>query len=76
MTITITKATNLNAVGRHTNGNSKPVFCISTGIIYASVTDAAVNAGVSGAVMSCAVTNKIRPCKGKRCSRLEGNKES
>ena len=66
MTITIRKASNVKAVGYHTNGNSKPVFCITDGAVYASVTDAAEKVGVDPSTMSCAVTGKTGNCKGKR----------
>lgn len=66
MTISIKRAANVTAIGRHTNGNSKPVFCITDGAVYASVTDAAEKVGVYPGVMSSAVTGKIKTCKGKR----------
>lgn len=66
MTINIKRAANVTAVGRHTNGNSKPVFCITDGAVYASVTDAADKVGVYPGVMSYAVSGKTRTCKGKR----------
>jgi hypothetical protein len=66
MTINIQKSTNINAIGIHMNGNAKPVFCITDGSVYASVTDAADKNGTTVASMSCAVTGKIKTCKGKR----------
>lgn len=66
MTINIRRATNVTAVGYHTNGNSKPVFCITDGAVYASVTDAAEKIGVDPSTMSSAVTGKTGNCKGKR----------
>lgn len=66
MTINIKRAANVTVIGRHTNGNCKPVFCITDGAVYASVTDAAEKAGVYQGAMSSAVTGKIRTCKGKR----------
>jgi hypothetical protein len=66
MTINIQKATNVNAVGIHFNGNSKPVFCITDGSVYASVTDAAIKVGVDASVMSNAVRGRSKTCKGKR----------
>lgn len=65
MTINIRKATNIKAVGHHINGNSKPVFCITDGSVYASVTDAAEKAGANPSTMSFAITNNTN-CKGKR----------
>lgn len=66
MTINIRKATNVTVVGHHHNGNSKPVFCITDGAVYASVTDAAEKTNTTVSAMSCAVTGKIQTCKGKR----------
>lgn len=66
MTINIKRAANVTAVGRHTNGNSKPVFCITDGAVYASVSDAAEKTGSTQSTMSAAVTGKIKTCKGKR----------
>lgn len=66
MTINIRRATNVKAVGHHINGNSKPVFCITDGAVYASVIDAAEKTGATQSNMSAAVTGKIKTCKGKR----------
>jgi len=66
MTINIRRATNVKAVGHHVNGNSKPVFCITDGSVYASVIDAAEKTGATQSTMSAAVTGKIKTCKGKR----------
>lgn len=66
MTINIKKAVNVTAVGIHTGGNSKPVFCITDGSVYASVTDAAEKNNVSLASMSHAVCGRQKTCQGKR----------
>jgi hypothetical protein len=66
MTINIRKASNVKAVGHHTNGNSKPVFCITDGSVYASVSDAAEKVGVHHSVMSNAISGRSKTCKGKR----------
>lgn len=66
MTINIRKATNIKAIGHHSNGNSKPVFCITTGVIYASATDAAKQNGTTVASISMVTTGKTKSCKGKR----------
>lgn len=66
MTINIKRATNVTAVGHHINGNSKPVFCITDGAVYASVIDAAEKTGSTQSAMSAAITGKIKTCKGKR----------
>ena len=64
--ITITKQANAQAIGNRTNGNCKPVICITTGAIYASATDAAEKIGVSQATLCLAASGKIKTCKGKR----------
>ena len=64
--ITITKQSNAQAIGYRSNGNCKPVYCITTGEVYASATDAAEKLGVSLAVLAHAASGKIRTAKGKR----------
>ena len=65
MTITIQKASNLKAQGVRTNGNCKPVFCITTGEVYASSIDAAKAIGVHPSTLSWAIT-KGSKCKGRK----------
>ena len=64
--ITITKNSTVKAIGQARNGNSKPVFCITTGEIYTSATDAAKELGVSLAVLCLAASGKLKTCKGER----------
>lgn len=64
--MTIIKKTELHIEGNHTNGNCKPVFCITTGEIYSSVTDAAEKNGVTISAISCAVLGKTKNCNGKQ----------
>lgn len=64
--ITITKTSTVQASGTRSNGNCKPVLCITTGAIYASATDAAEKIGVSQATLCLAASGKIKTCKGKR----------
>ena len=64
--ITITKQASAQAIGYRSNGNCKPVLCITTGEIYASATDAAEKLGVSLTVLAHAASGRIRTCKGKR----------
>lgn len=64
--ITITKQANAQAIGNRSNGNCKPVFCITTGEIYASATDASEKLGVSLTVVAHAASGRIKTCKGKR----------
>jgi hypothetical protein len=65
-TIRIHNATHINAEGNHTRGNAKAVFCITTGDIYASVTDAAESLGCTPSSVSWAITNRMKTCKGLR----------
>lgn len=66
MTIRFQKASDIhNVSGIHTTYNNKPVMCISTGEVFASVTDAAQYAGSSVGTMSCALRHN-RPLKGKK----------
>lgn len=64
--ITITKTSTVQAIGKMRNGNSKPVFCITTGEIYTSAIDAANELGVSQSVLCLAASGKLKTCKGKR----------
>ena len=64
--ITITNHSEAQALGYRNNGNCKPVFCITTGEIYASATDAAEKLGVSLTVVAHAASGRIKTCKGKR----------
>ena len=64
--ITITKTANANALGHRSSGNCKPVMCITTGMIYASATDAAEQIGISQSVLSMAAAGKLKTCMGKR----------
>ena len=66
MTITIQKASNLKAEGHHINGNCKPVFCITTGSVYASVYDAAEKLGIDPSCISSAANGRTKTCQGKR----------
>ncbi len=66
MTIEIKKAATVSAIGHHINRNSKPVFCITDGAVYASVLDAAEKVNADPGTMSAAINGKIKTCKGKR----------
>lgn len=67
-TITLQKKSEIFAEGKRTRGNCKPVFCIDTGKVYASVSDAAEDANVTNGTMSRAITKNRGniTCKGKR----------
>lgn len=64
--IRIQNTSNINAEGTRTNRNRKPVFCITTGIMYASASDAAEKIGCTQGNMSWALTGRMRTCKGMR----------
>ena len=66
MTINIHNKSVANANGTHTRGNCKPIFCITTGEIYTSVTDAAEKTGVTISAISSVITGKTKVCNGKR----------
>lgn len=65
-TVKIQGESKITATGRHTNGNAKPVFCIDTGEVFASVTDAAESAGAKPTTMTWCCTGRQQTCKGKR----------
>ncbi len=66
MKITVHNESIINATGKHNNRNAKPVFCITTGEVFASLADAAENVGVTPSSMSWAVNDRMKTCKGKR----------
>lgn len=66
MTINIHDKSTIKATGKHYSGHCKPVFCITTGEVFASLTDAAESIGTSPANISWVVTGKNKTCKGKR----------
>lgn len=67
MTITVQNASEIkNVRGELRNTNAKPVFCIDTGEVFASVTDAAIAANANPSTMSWCLTERQKTCKGKR----------
>lgn len=56
----------ISARGKKRNTNAKPVFCIDTGMVYASSLDVAEQIGVSPSTVSWVLTGRQRTCKGKR----------
>lgn len=66
MEITIHNESKAKAEGNLRNKNAKPVFCIDTGEVYSSVTDAAEAVGVHTSTMVWALTGRTQKCKGKR----------
>lgn len=63
MTIKIHDKATVEAKGHHTNGSHKPVYCITTNEVYASLYDAAEAIEVHPGTLSHALTRK-RLCKG------------
>lgn len=66
MTITIQKVSNIKVTGTHSNGNSKPVFCITTGEVYASQYDAAEANNMHPSTLSNLISNNGTSRSGKR----------
>ena len=66
MEITIHNESKAKVEGLRRNANAKPVFCIDTGEVYSSVTDAAEAIGVHTSTLVWALTGRQKTCKGKR----------
>lgn len=64
--ITLTSETTINANGIQRTKNAKPVFCIDTGEVFASATDAAEAYGVSVYAISTCCLGKVRTSCSKR----------
>lgn len=65
-TLNIHNNANINAKGTHNTAISKPVICVDTGEVFASITDAAEHFGVTSSNISHAVRGIQKTCKGKR----------
>lgn len=66
MTINIQNASNVTVNGTNRDKHCKPVYCITTGEMYASALDAAEANGVTHSSMSFALTGRTKTCNGKR----------
>ena len=72
MKINIQKCSNVTVIGHHSARHCKGVYNITTGEIYASVTDAANALGVTPASVSIALDpEKKRTCQGVRLCFLD-----
>lgn len=64
--INIQNASNIKAIGTHINGNSKAVFCITTGEFFGSLSDAAHHIKASVGTMCCAMKHRKGVFKGMK----------
>ena len=63
ITLQVSKDAKAIAIGEDRK-NAKPVLCIDTGLIYASLTDAAEDIGVTVPALSSCLRGKTNSCKG------------
>ena len=63
ITLQVSKDAKAIAIGEDRK-NAKPVLCIDTGLIYASLTDAADDVGVTVTALSSCLRGKTNSCKG------------
>ena len=66
MTISVQGKSEMQARGHRTHGCCKPVICIDTGEVYASLSDCAEREGVALANISQVISGKHKTCNGKR----------
>ena len=64
--IVLTEKATVSAEGKHRNGNTKPVMCITTGEVYTSVTDAAEKNNTTLNNMSVCIKRQRKLRNGKR----------
>lgn len=74
-TITRHSAVTINAKGKYTNRNCKPVLCVETGEIYASCKEAADAVGVTPSNISWTITGRMNTCKGMHFVLVDNIKE-
>ena len=63
ITLQVSKDAKAIAIGEDRK-NAKPVLCIDSGLIYASLTDAAEDVGVTVTALSSCLRGKTNSCKG------------
>ena len=66
MQLIINKEAKVNAQGKVNHKNAQPVFCMNTGIIYASVIDAAECTSSDAGDISRCCNGKVRHVKGSK----------
>ena len=77
MTLNVNNPAAINeTLGNRTHHSCKPVICIDTGEVFASVTDAAEAIGVSVFAVSSCCTGKTRPVKGKHFCHVSKTSEN
>ena len=64
--LNIHNETNINAKGTHTKRCNKPVICIDTGVVFASMTDAAEHIGATIDAISNCIRGVQKTAKGYR----------
>jgi hypothetical protein len=64
--INIQNASTIKVIGTHINGNSKAVFCITTGELFGSLSDAAHSIKASLGTMCCAMKHRNGVFKGMK----------
>ncbi len=64
--IVLTEKATVSAEGKHRNGNTKPVMCITTGEVFTSVTDAAEKNNTTLQNMSACIRRQRKLRSGKR----------
>ena len=66
MTITTQSKGEIKANGHRTHGCCKPIMCIDTGMVYASITDAAEILHITPSNISEVISGRSKTAKGKR----------
>ena len=75
-TINIQNEANIHVEGTHIHHNSKPIICIETGEVFASITDVAEKVGCGFSNVSSHLRGKSRSVKGKHYCYMSRSVES